>query len=146
METHNLHFFTGFTLVDITATGELRSTTELPRDQQRNWETVIQTVSLGAQPYDIIAPQQKVINLDYLEFGNMYQGEHSVWLWAFAVEHADVFTESDNPVAGLERCFEQVPVICGLTETARFMLPIFYPHGGIKNIYFKSGLKNINNY
>jgi len=32
--------------------------------------------------------------------------------------------------------FEQVPVVTGLTETARFMLPIFYPYGTIKNIYF----------
>ena len=144
----NVQFFQGFSLVDITPTGVIRSTgnDELERNQQRNWETVLQTIGLGAQPYDVIPPTVKTVNLDYLEFGEMYSGEHNVWMWAFAVEHADVFTVNNNQVAGLEQCFEQVPVICGLTETARFMLPIFYPHGGIKNIYFKSGLKNINNY
>jgi len=29
-----------------------------------------------------------------------------------------------------------VPIIQGLNETAKFMLPIFYPHGAIKNIHF----------
>ena len=65
--TDQQYLYQGFTLIDITPTGVINHSTqnEQKRNQQRNWETVIQTISLGAQPYDIIAPQQKVINLDY---------------------------------------------------------------------------------
>lgn len=139
------HFYTGFTLVDITATGVVRAPDSISRNQQRNWETVLQTISLGAQPTQVTKPVQVEVNLDYLEFGEFYQGVHQVWAWTFAVEHADVFTEHNNPVGRLEQYFSQVPIISGLTETARFMLPIFYPYGAIKNIYFKADIKNINN-
>jgi hypothetical protein len=47
-------------------------------------------------------------------------------------------------VAGLDQVFAKVPIICGLEETARFMLPIFYPYGAIKNIYFIKGRINLN--
>ena len=140
-----LHYFTGFTLVDITATGVLRSTDELTRDQQRNWETVIQAIGLGAQPIDIRPPEIVETNLDYFEFGEFYQGNHKVWAWWFAVEHGGVFTEGNDPVGRLKHYFSQVPIICGLEETARFILPIFYCAGAIKNVYFKPTLKDINN-
>ena len=47
-----LHYYTGLTLVDITATGVTRNGEELARNQQRNWETVVQTMGLGAQPIE----------------------------------------------------------------------------------------------
>ena len=140
-----LHYFTGFTLVDVTATGVIRNGQEITRDQQRNWETILQTIGLIAQPVDLVEPLVVETNLDYLEFGEFYQGNHRVWIWSFAVEHSEVFTIDNNPTARLEQYFEQVPMVCGLEETARFMLPIFYPYGSIKNIYFKMGQTNINN-
>jgi hypothetical protein len=48
-----------------------------------------------------------------------------------------VYDLPGNPLGGLLEDLEQVPIITGLTETARFMLPIFYPYGSIKNIYIK---------
>lgn len=131
-----LQRFTAVTLVDITATGITRGGDELQRNQQRNWETILQTISLGAQPVEITEPRVNSWNLDEFDFGEFYEGEHKVWYWDFAVEHADVFKVGDNPVGKLEEYFSQVPIICGLEETARFMLPIFYPYGAIKNIYF----------
>ena len=144
----DLKFYTGFTLVDITATGvtRYRPEQEHERDQQRNWETVLQTLGLRTQPMMI---QQPVVTESQLgdgwEFGEYYQGRHKIWLWTFAVETADIFLLDNNPIGGLEKDFEQVPIIQGLNETARFMLPIFYPHGSIKNIYFKPGLLDLNN-
>jgi len=141
-----LHYYTGFTLVDITATGVTRGIDDPRRSQQSNWETTLQAIGLGAQPIDIIEPQRLTdINLDYLEFGDFFQGQHSIWVWCFGVEHGGVFEEGGDPTGRLQQYFEQVPIISGLDETARFMLPIFYPHGAIKNIYFKSGMRNINN-
>lgn len=145
MPANQLHFFTGFTLVDITATGVVRGDHEDKRNQQRNWETVLQATGLGAQPIDVIEPKCIETDLEYLEFGDFYQGRHRVWCWYFAVEHNNVFQLEDNPVAGFDKFFSQVPIICGLDETARFMLPIFFCEGALKNVYFKSGIKDISN-
>ena len=141
-----LQYFTGFTLVDITATGVTRGIDDHRRSQHSNWETVLQAIGLGAQPMDVTEPIiLEDINMDYLEFGELFEGSHCVWVWVFGVEHADVFAEHGDPVGRLNQYFEQVPIISGLDETARFMLPIFHPYGSIRNIYFKTGAKNINN-
>jgi hypothetical protein len=139
MAVNSLHYYTGFTLVDITATGVTRGhNDDLYRNQQRNWETVLQSIGLISQPFEIMYPQQlTMVDVENFKFGAFYQGQHRVWAWTFAVEHAGVFAIDNDPVAGLEQCFDQVPVICGLEETARFILPIFYPHGAIKNLYFE---------
>jgi hypothetical protein len=144
----DLQFYTGYTLVDITATGvtRYRPEQEFERNQQRNWETVLQTIGLKTQPMMIEGPVAIESNLDDgWEFGEYYQGRHKIWAWTFAVETADVFMLNDNPIGGLELDFEQVPVVQGLNETARFMLPIFLPHGAIKNIYFKRHAIDLNN-
>ena len=135
--------YTLITLIDITPTGVTHSS-GLARDQQRNWETVLQTIGLRAQPLDIQGPVILEGGLDSLEFGEIYQGNHRVWVMNFSVEHDDVWLDDGDAVSGLERDFEQIPVMTGLTETARFLLPIFYPHGSIKNIYFKSTAFDLN--
>jgi hypothetical protein len=143
-----LQFFTGYTLVDITATGvtHYRPDQEYQRNQQRNWETVLQTIGLRTQPMMVKGPVVLETNLnDGWEFGENYQGSHCVWAWTFGVEHEDVYGTYDDATAGLLKDFEQVPVITGLDETARFMLPIFYPYGPIKNIYFKDLAIDLNN-
>ena len=141
-----LHYYTGLTLVDITPTGVTRNGEELSRNQQRNWETVVQAIGLGAQPMTVIEPLRiNEVNLEHLDFGQFFQGKHTVWAWVWAIEHAGVYAQQDNPLAKLEYYFEQVPIIMGLEETARFMLPIFYPHGAIRNIYFLEGYRDIQN-
>ncbi len=139
-------FFTVYSLVDITATGVTRLTAdnEHDRNQQRNWETVLQVFSMKAQPVHIEGPVCTELDVGYLNFGDMFEGHHKVWVACVGVEHADVYLEDDDPVAKLKIDFAQVPVVTGLSETARFMLPIFYTHGSIKNIYFKPGQIDVN--
>lgn len=144
-----MKFYTGVTLVDITATGVTRHTAdnELERDQQRNWETVLQVIGLKAQPQLIEGPICQEFDIDGSSgFGEMYHGMQRVWIFCFGVEHDDVFLHDGDPVGGLDKDFAQVPIICGLTETARFMLPIFYPYGAIKNIYFIDRRLNLNTF
>ena len=138
--SENIDVYTLYTLVDITPTGVTRGPDSLRRDQQRNWETVIQAIGLVAQPTEITAVQTSEVPLEWAEFGEFYTGRHTVWTWKFTVEHSMVFARNNNTVARLEELFDQVPVITGLEETARFMLPIFYPYGAIKNIYFKKSV------
>jgi hypothetical protein len=139
-DSTNLQFFTGYTLVDITATGVTRSQDldDIKRNQQRNWETLLQCISIRTQPQHIQAPvRSTVIDIGITEFGDFYTGEQQVWAWSWAVEGAGVYDLSNKPLGGLMQDLEQVPIITGLEETARFMLPIFYPYGTIKNIYIK---------
>lgn len=124
-----------FTLVDITATGVTRSNfgeDTVERNQQRNWETVLQILGLRTQPIIISDPVAHVnCDLDWMDFGDLYEGNQTVWSFVFSSEQ-NVFQ-----IDQLEKDFEQIPIITGLTETAKFLLPIFYPHGTIKNVYFK---------
>lgn len=136
--------------MDITATGVIRDRAgqEDARNQQRNWETVLQCIGLRSQPMMIDGPYEfDTETLDWLKFGEMYpnQDTNRGWMFSFAVEHEDVFAKDGNPVALLEDSFDQVPIICGLTESAKFILPIFYTGGAIKNIYFMTGKIDVNN-
>jgi hypothetical protein len=134
----NIQFFQGFSLVDITATGITRGdNNSIERNQQRNWETVLQCIGLRTQPQNIQPPVLIDMEVNRLEFGDFYSGTHQVWTWAWTVEGTGVYDLPGKPLGGLQQDFEQVPIITYLTETARFMLPIFYPYGSIKNIYFK---------
>jgi hypothetical protein len=134
----NLYLFQGYTLVDITATGVIRGDNDSQeRNQQRNWETLLQCIGLRTQPQNIIEPVGMLENINYLEFGDFYPGEQRVWSWSWTVEREGVYDLPGAPLGGLLQDLEQVPIVTGLTETARFMLPIFYPYGTIKNIYIK---------
>jgi hypothetical protein len=138
MSAH-IHLFQGYTLVDITATGVIRSqdTDSQDRNQQRNWETLVQCIGLRTQPQNITQPHAEKGPLELFEFGDFYSGQQKVWTWSWSVEGAGVYDLSGKHLGALIEDLEQVPIITGLTETARFMLPIFYPYGTIKNIYIK---------
>jgi hypothetical protein len=141
-----LHFYTGMTLVDITPTGvtRFRPEVEFERNQQRNWETVLQVLGLRTQPLHIRGPVCTEEDMsEYREFGEMYQGVHKVWVWTWAVDREDIFLANGQDRVLLEKDFEQVPIVNGLDETARFMLPIFHPYGAIKNIHFIPGAINL---
>ena len=137
--SEGLYFYQGFSLVDLTATGKTRGSDpeDLERNQHRNWETVLQCMSLRTQPLHVSTPTQSVEPLEYFEFGDFYTGDHAVWVWHWAIDREGVYDIPSKKLGGLQSDFEQVPIITYLTETARFMLPIFYPYGSIKNIYFK---------
>jgi hypothetical protein len=139
MSNTGLQFFAGYSLVDITATGVIRSNQldSLERNQQRNWETVIQCLGLRTQPQYIRPPVSSTVSLKNFEFGDFYSGEQQIWVWYWNIEREGVYDLNNKELGGLQADFEQVPIITGLTETAKFMLPIFYPYGTIKNIYFK---------
>jgi len=127
------------TLVDITATGVVRSAgqRDTERNQQRNWETVLQVLGLRTQPHVITFPYQiKFAESDtHRMFGTFNTGDHTVWRFEFGADQPGAYGTEHGATAGLLTDFEEVPVITGLTETARFMLPIFYPHGAIKNLH-----------
>ena len=131
---------TCITLIDITET-KVTKGDSLQRDQQRNWETVLQLLGLKTQALIVRPPVLwPAEDLSFLDFGNFYEGSHNVWAFQFRGERDDFYTLDQ-----LEEDFDAVPIVLGLDETARFMLPIFHTAGTLKNIYFiqSDSLNNI---
>lgn len=141
-----MDYVTGFTLVDITRTGVThnRADNEHQRNQQRNWETVLQCMGLRTQPLDIQGPKSIEMFIDEDTFGEMYQGKQKVWCWTFYADRNGTWATNNDDLALLHQDFNEVPIIQGLDETARFILPIFYTSGGIKNVFFKLGRLDLN--
>ena len=139
MNTDSLQLYMGYTLVDITATGVTRGQDSLERNQQRNWETVLQCIGLRTQPQHIQLPEATLCeNMNRFHFGDFYKDQpQKIWTWTWAVENKEVYDLPGKQLGGLLQDLEQVPIITYLSETARFMLPIFYPYGAIKNIYIE---------
>lgn len=142
------HAFVLITLIDITKTNTIRGYSK-QRDQQRNWETVLQVLSLKTQPNVLEGPMK----IDYINsvpndgfklyFGDFYHdmpAPHSFWAVKFSSEHTEVYD-----IENLYQDFDQVPIILGLDETARFMLPIFHSYGSLKNIHLFLA-EELNNY
>ena len=128
MESYRL-----YTLVDITQTNVSRGSGEdLKRDQQRNFQSLVQALSLRTQPLNISTPIRladgndciSLISGDSYEFGSMYEGTHTVWSVDFSIEFDNLFDDNrGNSVGLLLDDLNEVPIINGLEETARFILP-----------------------
>lgn len=136
---NQIHLYQGFTLVDITPTGKVLYSTndEHERNQQRNWETIQQIISLRTQPA-IINTSNFIADVKNYQFGINYTGNHAIWQFTFSVEYKDVYAEGPDVFGLLRYDFKVTPVIVNLSETAKFPHPIFYPDGPTNNIYFKT--------
>lgn len=79
---------------------------------------------------------------DTYKFGSMYEGSHKVWSLDFNIEFDNLFEDNKgNPVGLLLEDLNEVPIINGLEETARFILPCFFSYGVCKNIEVQKILK-----
>lgn len=141
LETYNYHMhssdiFTCHTLIDITNTGVIRDSADAHmhklRNQQRNWETFLQVLSLRSQPVIIEYPRLlKGVPLDQYGFS---EGKGNVWTFRFTSEHTDSYT-----VEILEQDIHQVPILTGLDETVVFTVGVIDTRSSTKNTYFYRG-------
>ena len=74
------------------------------RNQQRNWESLLQVISLRTQPFEVIEPK--------------FNKDNSCWEFTFAVEFESLYSDGTDDLAELKRDLDQVPMIVGLNETA----------------------------
>lgn len=140
----NIRYISCFTLVDITATGVSKISKKQHNDQirklrnqQRNWETLLQAVSFRAQPIYLETPlTSKIQHNSHWCFGSGYSVPAKIWLFVFGVEHADVFQDNTDPLGGLKHDLNNVPVIVNLDETVTFYQPVFCTQGTYKNTHF----------
>ena len=70
------------------------------RNQQRNWETLNQLISLRMLPTDITDPE--------------YDGTH--WSFVFGVENPETVEQGSDPLGAIKADCEHVPMITGLGE------------------------------
>lgn len=140
MNEQRIYKHCGYTLIDITKTDVTQYSPERAkmRNKHRNWETIVQILSLRTQILRIKQFQTVKADLANFEFGNNYQGQHRVWSFEFSVEFDDLYAVSGNQYKILEDDFAQTPVIVELDETVKLPTPLFYTAGPNKNIYFKS--------
>jgi hypothetical protein len=132
------YFYKLHTLFDLTKTGVLRGYSpsilglkdsagqiinteadwQRSRNQQRNWETIIQLLCLRSQPtaHDPVRLDNQL--LSQFEFDPVYGERSSVWTVTFSVETAEVYASNKDSVALLKTDFDRIPMIANLTETS----------------------------
>lgn len=129
-----LRLAVGYTLVDITQTGDVSSINSKTRNQHRNWETLKQVLGLRTQVILISHPE--IIEVEDDRFGSNFTGIQKVWSFKFGVEKADVYSNGNTEFGALEADFTNVPIITGLDETAAINPSAFCVTGENTNIHF----------
>jgi hypothetical protein len=140
-----------FTLFDITKTNVtnkkslLNATTvealdwQSKRNTQCNLDTVIQVVSLRAQPENITDPVKLVLDPEKLEnFGFLYSTEepNSCWAFEFSVNYKSVFSDGHDDLGSLYTDCDLVPMI--KNDRNYIQMPSFLDTSPeLRNIYFE---------
>ena len=126
-----------YTLVDITKTGIIHQTDTKERNQQRNLETVLQTIGIRAQPFNNTIPMKTVMPMQNMKFGSIFGEKQQIWTFEFTIEHTDVFLLNGNHIGQLDYDFDNIPVILSLDETVIFAQSAFSTANTTRNIYFE---------
>lgn len=132
MEDNYCMKFKLLTLVDITKTDARRGDQSNLYKQQQNFFSVVQTISLRANPVINRDPACEKQPVKGLGFGSAFTGEQLVWILPFEFEQA-----SSHSIELLKQDFDMVPFINGLDETVKFKESAFMTNDSRKtNIVF----------
>ena len=93
---------------------------DFSRNQQRNFETILQCVSLRSTPEDITTPSCTT------------EDGMKRWTFSFSVSHDGSFATEDDKTGLLKESVNGVPMIIGLSETYKegFLMPYLIATGG----------------
>jgi len=122
-----------YTLFDITKTGVLNrsrpgddvtnvATWIKQRNTQCNFDTILQVISLRAQPEVVSDPKRALINLNSQHnFGSiLIETDHiPMWRFDFEVYHSSVFEDGITELGALYKDCEDVPMIACDTQWAK---------------------------
>lgn len=135
--TGDIDFYYAYTLVDITDTANTnpKGNTNSYR-QAQNLNSLIQALSLRSQLVLSSVSELKNQDLSDYDFGNSFSGVHTVWVFKFASEKANIWAKEDNPVFFAEQDTNIVPIHLGLDETALISDYFNSLNSETKNIYF----------
>ena len=123
------------TLIDITETGQnkFRSQDRLLINQQANWNTFFQVLSMRINPIFNGSPVLEKRKLESKEFGSDYDPskEYNIWTFKFDSERDGAVTPTT-----LKEDFDLIPVINNLTESIINTNDAFRTNGSAQNIVF----------
>ena len=109
----------------------------LKRNTQCNLDTIIQVISLRAQPDLMNSPKMSIIDTSTMNvFGQNYNSFKTlnVWSFDFEVQHSSVFENENGELMSLYEDCENVPmIIAGLSSSIDNSLQINKLQ---RNIYF----------
>lgn len=118
----------GYTLVDISDQSAL---------QRQNLNTMVQTISLRANPLNVKVHLMGNQDLKDYSFGENFGSKQNIWLLSFTIEQSNVFQNKNGELGGLEDDLHQVPIIADLLETVTIHPQIFDTKNLLtKNTYF----------
>ena len=143
-----------YTLFDCTATGILNhaKVTQLPltdrqgkiiadpaalnkaRNQQRNWETLTQLISLRTQV--MVYAEPRILQDVSVATLGLNRRANRVWTFEFGSEFADIYDISGEPLAALIQDCHGVPLITGLGESVENLEPVISTTGDVINTRF----------
>lgn len=109
------------------------------RNTQANLDTIIQVISLRAQPENLQDPIESFIEVDETHnFGFLYSSEvpQKFWYFDFIVNYGSVFSDGQDDLGALYNDCEDVPMI--KTQNSPQNIPAFLDTSPeLSNIYFK---------
>ena len=91
------------------------------RNQQRNWETILQILSLRTQLFDVTEPIQDATG--------------TYWMFEFESDRDGVFGPDSDPVSVLRQDAESVPMLRELNNDPDIE-PVLITSGSHQNIWF----------
>lgn len=131
-----MHKYIVETTVDITPTGVTDNSRKddpdfhLKRNQQRNYDTLMQVLSLRA---NVMEPS---VNVAYPPGGGATPIiDSKVWVLSFYTDHEGVFGIGNSAFVD---DVHMVPIVPGLTETTPIFPPFFISKGQMTNISIES--------
>lgn len=108
------------------------------RNTQCNFDTIVQVISLRAQPENITDPKINS-DLDNIEkFGFLYENneQQTYWSFDFVVNYASVFSDGNNDLGALYSDCEGVPMI-KTTKSPTIIPASLDISPELRNIYFE---------
>ena len=139
-----LEYYSCHTLFDISNADidrskrlDLTARNERSKNQQRNWDTIVQVISLRAQPIVLRNPRFIDADLRFYSFGQQFSGLARVWTFEFGIEAKGAFHIGENPVSGLMTDSAMVPMTVGLAETVMLDPACILVDDQLRNTYFQ---------
>lgn len=133
------------TLFDITKTGigrrqsvtrEASINENKSRNQQINFETILQIISMRCQPENITDPNKITTTEKDKRWGVEYNGRNDVWEFTFTTYHKEVFNDGENKLGNLLLDSDGVPMLTNLNETKNLISQLNIS-GDYKNIHYE---------
>jgi len=88
--------------------------------QRRNWNTVLQTLSIRSSLILYTKPKKIWREVENLGLGINHNGYHNLWIFDFDLTDKAAVGMDSDPIYHLKQDADYIPMITGLNETVKF--------------------------